>query len=68
MLVVEDDQWTAAALRRGLEAEGYAVDVAVTNVPPPLHEVVKQPSALSIPSFLQNDWLGGQGTDTADWH
>ena len=29
VLVVEDDRRTAAALRRGLEAEGYAVDVAV---------------------------------------
>ena len=28
VLVIEDDQRTAAALRRGLEAEGYAVDIA----------------------------------------
>lgn len=28
MLVIEDDERTAAALRRGLEAEGYVVDVA----------------------------------------
>lgn len=28
MLVVEDDRRTAEALRRGLEAEGYAVDIA----------------------------------------
>ena len=29
VLVVEDDQRTAAALRSGLEAEGYAVDIAL---------------------------------------
>jgi DNA-binding response OmpR family regulator len=28
VLVIEDDQRTAAALRRGLEAEGYSVDIA----------------------------------------
>ena len=28
MLVIEDDERTAAALRRGLEADGYVVDVA----------------------------------------
>jgi DNA-binding response OmpR family regulator len=31
ILVVEDDKQLAAALRRGLEAEGYAVDVALTG-------------------------------------
>ncbi len=32
ILVVEDDKQLAAALRRGLEAEGYAVDVALDGV------------------------------------
>jgi DNA-binding response OmpR family regulator len=31
MLVVEDEKSVAAAVRRGLEAEGFAVDVAVTG-------------------------------------
>jgi len=31
ILVVEDDKHLAAALRRGLSAEGYAVDVALTG-------------------------------------
>ena len=31
ILVVEDDKQLAAALRRGLEAEGYAIDVALTG-------------------------------------
>jgi DNA-binding response OmpR family regulator len=31
VLVVEDDKQLASALRRGLEAEGYAVDVALTG-------------------------------------
>ena len=31
VLVVEDDKQLAAALRRGLEGEGYAVDVALTG-------------------------------------
>ena len=31
ILVVEDDRQLASALRRGLEAEGYAVDVAPTG-------------------------------------
>ena len=31
ILVVEDDRQLAASLRRGLEAEGYAVDVALTG-------------------------------------
>src|SRR3954453_20438492 len=31
ILVVEDDKQLATALRRGLEAEGYAVDVALTG-------------------------------------
>lgn len=31
ILVVEDDKQLAAALRRGLESEGYAVDVALTG-------------------------------------
>jgi two-component system OmpR family response regulator len=31
ILVVEDDKQLASALRRGLEAEGYAVDVALTG-------------------------------------
>jgi DNA-binding response OmpR family regulator len=31
VLVVEDEKRIAAALRRGLEAEGYAVDVALTG-------------------------------------
>ena len=31
ILVVEDDKQLAASLRRGLEAEGYAVDVALTG-------------------------------------
>jgi two-component system OmpR family response regulator len=31
ILVVEDDKQLAAALRRGLEGEGYAVDVALTG-------------------------------------
>ena len=31
ILVVEDDKQLAAGLRRGLEAEGYAVDVALTG-------------------------------------
>ena len=30
ILVVEDDKHVARAVRRGLEAEGYAVDVALT--------------------------------------
>jgi DNA-binding response OmpR family regulator len=29
ILVVEDERWLAGALKRGLEAEGYAVDIAV---------------------------------------
>ena len=29
ILVVEDDKLVARAVRRGLEAEGYAVDVAL---------------------------------------
>jgi two-component system OmpR family response regulator len=31
VLVVEDEKRIAAAVRRGLEAEGYAVDVALTG-------------------------------------
>ena len=31
ILVVEDDKHVARAVRRGLEAEGYAVDVALTG-------------------------------------
>ena len=33
LLVVEDEARLAAALRRGLEAEGFAVDVAPTGRP-----------------------------------
>ncbi|MFJ8314138.1 MULTISPECIES: response regulator transcription factor [unclassified Streptomyces] len=32
ILVVEDDQQVAAALRRGLEAEGYVVDIAADGI------------------------------------
>jgi DNA-binding response OmpR family regulator len=32
ILVVEDDKQLAAGLRRRLEAEGYAVDVALDGV------------------------------------
>jgi DNA-binding response OmpR family regulator len=32
ILVVEDDKQLAASLRRGLEREGYAVDVALTGI------------------------------------
>ena len=32
ILVVEDDRHLAASLRRGLEEEGYAVDVALDGV------------------------------------
>ncbi len=31
MLIVEDEKKVAAAVRRGLEAEGFAVDVALTG-------------------------------------
>src|SRR5215212_7292760 len=31
VLVVEDEKRIAAAVRRGLEAEGYAVDIALTG-------------------------------------
>ena len=32
ILVVEDDKLVARAVKRGLEAEGYAVDVALDGV------------------------------------
>ena len=31
VLIVEDEKKVAAAVRRGLEAEGFAVDVALTG-------------------------------------
>ena len=33
VLIVEDEKKVAGAVRRGLEAEGFAVDVALTDRP-----------------------------------
>ena len=46
----------------------HALDRADKNLFAARHEVVEQHLALGIADFLQNDLLGGHGTDTADRH
>jgi DNA-binding response OmpR family regulator len=69
-LVVEDDKQLAAALRRGLEAEGYAVDVALTGTDGEWLADENAYDAMVVDLMLPGvagDTLCGRRRDTGDW-
>ena len=57
ILVVEDDKHVARAVKRGLEAEGYAVDVALTGTDGEWYATENQYDALVLDVMLPG--LGG---------
>ena len=57
VLIVEDEKKVAGAVRRGLEAEGFAVDVALTGT-----DGLWKGSGRSIPSFDLHGALGACST------
>jgi two-component system OmpR family response regulator len=70
ILVVEDDKALAAALRRGLELEGYAVDVALTGPEGEWYATENTYDALVIDVMLpelRGDELCARRRDQGDW-
>jgi DNA-binding response OmpR family regulator len=69
-LVVEDDKQLAAALRRGLEAEGYAVDVALTGTDGEWFASENTYDAMVVDVMLPGlagDALCARRRDSGDW-
>ncbi|MFC7496342.1 MULTISPECIES: response regulator transcription factor [unclassified Nocardioides] len=70
ILVVEDDKQLAAALRRGLEAEGYAVDVALTGTDGDWFAAENSYDAMVVDIMLPGlagDALCAGRRDAGDW-
>lgn len=70
ILVVEDDKQLAAGLRRGLEAEGYAVDVALTGTDGEWFAAENQYDALVVDVMLPGvpgDVLCARRREAGDW-
>jgi two-component system, OmpR family, response regulator len=70
ILVVEDDKQLAAALRGGLESEGYAVDVALTGTDGAWFAAENDYDAMVIDVMLPGiagDALCAQRRDDGDW-
>jgi DNA-binding response OmpR family regulator len=70
ILVVEDDKQLASALRRGLEAEGYAVDVALTGTDGEWFANENTYDALVVDVMLPGvagDTLCARRRDAGDW-
>ena len=70
ILVVEDDKQLAAALRRGLEAEGYAVDVALTGTDGEWFAAENAYDALVVDVMLPGvagDVLCARRREAGDW-
>ena len=70
ILVVEDDKQLAAALRRGLEGEGYAVDVALTGTDGEWFARENSYDALVLDVMLpalRGDELCARRRDEGDW-
>ncbi len=70
ILVVEDDKQLAAALRRGLEAEGYAVDVALTGTDGEWFATENDYDAMVVDVMLPGlagDDLCARRRDSGDW-
>jgi two-component system OmpR family response regulator len=70
ILVVEDDKQLAAALRRGLEGEGYAVDVALTGTDGEWFAAENAYDAMVVDVMLPGvpgDTLCARRRDSGDW-
>jgi two-component system OmpR family response regulator len=70
ILVVEDDKQLAAALRRGLESEGYAVDVALTGTDGEWFATENAYDAMVVDVMLPGlagDTLCARRRDCGDW-
>lgn len=70
ILVVEDDKQLAAALRRGLKAEGYAVDVAVTGTDGEWYAAENSYDAMVLDVMLpglNGDELCARRREGGDW-
>lgn len=70
ILVVEDDKQLAAALRRGLEGEGYAVDVALTGTDGEWFAAENTYDALVVDVMLPGvagDVLCARRREAGDW-
>jgi len=70
ILVVEDDKQLAAGLRRGLEAEGYAVDVALTGTDGEWFAAENTYDALVVDVMLPGvagDVLCARRREAGDW-
>lgn len=70
VLVVEDDKQLAAALRRGLEAEGYAVDIALTGTDGEWYASENTYDAMVVDVMLPGlagDVLCARRRDSGDW-
>lgn len=70
ILVVEDDKQLAAALRRGLEGEGYAVDVALTGTDGAWYAAENTYDALVVDVMLPGlggDELCARRRELGDW-
>jgi len=70
ILVVEDDKQLAAALRRGLEGEGYAVDVALTGTDGQWYAIENTYDAMVVDIMLPGitgDVLCSGRRDSGDW-
>ncbi len=70
ILVVEDDKQLAAALRRGLESEGHAVDVALTGTDGEWYATENTYDAMVVDVMLPGlagDTLCARRRDSGDW-
>jgi two-component system OmpR family response regulator len=70
VLVVEDDKQLAAALRRGLEAEGYAVDIALNGTDGEWFATENAYDAMVMDVMLPGlagDVLCARRRDSGDW-
>ena len=70
VLVVEDDKQLAAALRRGLVGEGYAVDVALTGTDGEWYAAENTYDAMVVDVMLPGlagDALCARRRDSGDW-
>ena len=70
ILVVEDDKQLAAGLRRGLQAEGYAVDVALTGTDGEWFAAENSYDAMVVDVMLPGlagDKLCERRRDAGDW-
>jgi DNA-binding response OmpR family regulator len=70
ILVVEDDKQLAAALRRGLESEGHAVDVALTGTDGEWYATENTYDAMVVDVMLPGiagDALCARRRESGDW-